>query len=432
MNYTPETLTWEVIKSWDGPTMRDQMMRPEIREAIQKIAASRSYQEVEDVVAQIQQRQPGTPESEIARAPETTVATGTVELPAELTAEEQAAQYEAERAAAAAAQQAARQAAEQAENEQLRAAGITVQRDQNSTIVKYVQDYQVADDNGNPIGRPTHLEAKSLPELVGKQREAHSQATRAFHRLKSQKITFQEQQQVPAIPDQMSDAELLAAMKDLKSDDPQKNLDAIRKVQKIEADRVRAEKDAENAKLAEVNRQMKVSFEFRNRHRDDFNPCQANIKRIQEYFEENQLAWTSDNLEIAFHALESELAPVESVVSTVTVNPVPAAPATPVVSPAAVATVIPAAQPAVQPVVTAPAQPTAAANPQTVQPRPGVNGGLVPGQATGSRPAGTNQPKGLTWEELNSWDGKTMRMKMRDPRVRPQIEALIRSKNEKK
>lgn len=423
MTYTPETLTWEVIKSWDGPTMRDQMRRPEIREAIQKIAASRSYQEVEDVAAQIQQR---------TAADEREPAVGTVELPTEPTAEEQAAQYEAERAAAAAAQQAARQAAEQAENEQLRAAGITVQRDQNGAIVKYIQDYQVADDNGNPIGRPTHLEAKSLPELVGKQREAHSQATRAFHRLKSQKITFKDQQQAPAIPEQMSDAELLAAMKDLKSDDPQKNLDAIRKVQKIEADRVRAEKDAENAKLAEVNRQMKVSFEFRTRHRDDFNPCQANIKRIQEYFEENQLAWTLDNLEIAFHALESELAPVESVVPTVTVNPVSAAPATSVVSPAAAATVTPVAQPAVQPVVTAPAQPAAAANPQPAQPRPGVNGGLVPGQTTASRPAATNQPKGLTWEELNSWDGKTMRMKMRDPRVRPQIEALIRSKNEKK
>ena len=47
---------------------------------------------------------------------------------------------------------------------------------------------------------------------------------------------------------QQTDADLLAAMKDLKSDDPAKQLEAIRKVQKSEADRI-------NAQQAEFKRQ---------------------------------------------------------------------------------------------------------------------------------------------------------------------------------
>ena len=173
----PADLTFEHIKSWDGPTMKDQMRRSEMREAIYRVIASKSEAEIVATQAAIDAN---------------TVPVVTEVPPADaLSVEEQAAEQQRQAAADAEAQRQAAQ--ETAENEQLRAAGITVQRDQSGNITKLIQDYQVADENGAPIGRPTHLEARSWPELVAKQREAHTQAARWGHRLKSQKITFKDQ-----------------------------------------------------------------------------------------------------------------------------------------------------------------------------------------------------------------------------------------------
>ena len=404
---TPETLTFDEIKKWSGQEMKDQMRRSdEMRAAVYKIITSRSLDEVQTAQAQIDAN---NPPAEAVVSAEEAAATEQQRLAAEAEAQ------------AAVARETARQAAEAAENEQLRAAGIAVVRDQYGNISKLIQDYQVDDEHGNPIGRPTHLEARSWPELVAKQKEAHSQATRAFHRLKSQKISFKEQ---PVVSAQQTDAELLEAMKDLRSDDPKKQLDAIRKVQQAEADK----KDAE---AKEYRRQQEVSRRFLERHKSDFNNCKANIELVKEYFEQNpELAWTDDNLEICLHALESRLAPVESVAPTVTVNPVPAAP---VVAPAppvaAPVTVQPTASPAVQPGTTVPAQVIPAANPQAITPRPGVNGGLIPGETSASRP-GPTKPKKLTAEEVRSWSPEQMKKNMRDSQIRPLIEEFVRERNQ--
>jgi hypothetical protein len=390
---TPETLTFDEIKLWSGQEMKDQMRRSnEMREAVYKIISSRSLSEVEAAQTQIDQN---APPAEIVPTTDEAAAAEQQRL---------AAEAEAQRVTA---QETARQAAETAENEQLRVAGITVQRDQNGSIVKLIQDYHVPREDGTPIGRPTHLEARSWPELVAKQKEAHSQATRAFDRLKSQKISFKDQQ--PIVPAQQSDADLLAAMKDLRSDDPQKQLDALRKVQKAEADKV-------NAEQAEFRRQADVSKRFLANHKHDFNNCKANIEMVKEYFEQNpELAWTDDNLEICLHALESKLAPVEPVAPVAPANPAPAvAPVVPTIATPA----------AVQPQVIVPAPTAAPANPVVIVPRPGVNGGLVPGETSASRP-GPAKPKGLTAEEIKSWDGPTMRANMRNPQMRPQIEQFF-------
>jgi hypothetical protein len=60
---------------------------------------------------------------------------------------------------------------------------------------KIVREYQVRDEDGNPIGRPTHLEAWSAEEMIEKMQTAHENATRAFHRLKKQKLQFNEKEQ---------------------------------------------------------------------------------------------------------------------------------------------------------------------------------------------------------------------------------------------
>jgi hypothetical protein len=220
---------------------------------------------------------------------------------------------------------------------------------------KIVVDYQVRDEAGNPIGRPTHLEASTEEEMRAKLITAHEQATRAFHRLKAQKVQSLKdvQQRTPetaVVPSQLSDADLINAIKELKSEDPVKALEAHRRLTKAETDKVAAEKQVELDKINELRRQEQVSFKFLSDHKHDFNNCEANIKLIKEYFEENQLPWTSDNLEVAFHALESELAPVavQVVPAAQSANP---ASATPTATPTAVVA-------APQPTVTVPPTPS--------------------------------------------------------------------------
>lgn len=387
---TPDTLTFEQIRSWDGKTMREQMQHPEMREAIQRVLQQRTLPEVVQAQEEIESR----------TEPEVVAVQPTVE---EVLAAEQQRQAE----------EAARKLAE--------------------TPKKFIADYQIKDEDGNPIGRPTHLEAATEDELRAKLIEAHTQAARAFHRLKKQKVSFKEQKQPAQQPVEPSDAELLQAMNDLRSEDPKKQLDGFRKVQQAERDRIKSEQDTKKAQEDEEKRQFKASQDFLKRHQHDFNNCQANINLIKEFFEENQeLAWTLDNLEIAFHALEDRLAPVVSVVPVVEVNPPATAPASAAVPPAAAVAVTPAAQAAVQPPATAPARAAAPANPVPAAPRPGVNGGLVPGESSGSRTTGQPAKKELTAEEIRSWDGATMRAKMRDPRIRPQIDAFFASRTGKK
>jgi hypothetical protein len=130
-------------------------------------------------------------------------------------------------------------------------------------------------------------------------------------------------------------------------------------------------------------------------------------------------------LERAFLVLkDTDLAPVEGPVVAVapTVNPEP----TPIVVPPA------AAQPVATVVPTVPAQVVVPVNPVPETPRPGVNGGIVPGQNSGSRPGAQSEPLTITMAEINKWDGKTLREKMANPSVRPQIERAIADYNARK
>jgi hypothetical protein len=371
--YTPENLVWEDIKGWDGKTMRHHMATP-LRSHILQVIASRSLAEVQEVAAA---------------------------QPVELVPEP------------------LDNAALLAEAQRLADAAVPV------PVVpvvpqKIVVDYQVTDDEGNPIGRPTHLEAANWEEMSIKQKEAHTQATRAFYRLKSQKITFK--QPAPVVPAELSDAAILNAIRDLKSEDPKTALAAVRAINKTEADRAKAEADAALASERELRRQEYVSNQFLRAHQHDFNPCQANIKLFEGYFNEHQLAWTVDNLEIALQALDNELAPVvKPAAPTAPVNPPPVVQPTPTTV---------AAQPVVQPVVTVPALVPAPVNPPALATRPGVNGGLVPGQNSAPRPAPKTSK--LTDEEVRSWDGKTMRDKMKNPTLRAEILQFVADRNARK
>lgn len=284
---------------------------------------------------------------------------------------------------------------------------------------KIVVEYQATDENGQPIGRPTHLEAYSWEEMSKKQQEAHVQATRAFHRLKQQKTTFRREEVVA--PATMSDTELVQAAEDLKSEDDAKAAAADRKLRanQILIDQRKAAIDREN------NHQKEVALEWMTKHIGDYNRCQANGKILAQYLEENDLEWTVDNLDLAFAAKESELAPFEAPVPTVRTpkledNP-PAvvsqevAPTTPAViaPPAVVAADIPA-PPAPAPNVPAPAR------------RPGVNASIEPGQSA-PRPAA--KPAGLQMKDIMGWTAEQMKKERNNPARRAEIDRVIAAYN---
>jgi len=126
------------------------------------------------------------------------------------------------------------------------------------------------------------------------------------------------------------------------------------------------------AELQELYRQEETSFRFLAQHKHDFNSCGANVGLIKDYFQEHRLEWTLENLEKAFLELKPKLAPVPGAVTAQPPAPEPPVPAGPVVRP-------PAAEPS-------------------------------------SR---------VTIEQINSWDGPTMRKKMQNPVTRKEIDACL-------
>jgi hypothetical protein len=259
---------------------------------------------------------------------------------------------------------------------------------------KIVREYQVRDEEGRPIGRPTHLEAWSTEEMFEKMQTAHESATRAFHRLKQQKLTFKQEKTI-LTPEAIAEAARLA----LEEKSPSKVTDVIHAM--IETEYQKRERELKEKQNYEDGRS--ISNEFMRRHLHDYNPCAANQKAIGEYFAEHNLEFTLDNLEAAFQDLKEQgdkLAPVPSTSATrqatEPVNPgteatvvTPASPAIPAAeTPAAVPASAVPAQPAApsQPVVEATAPtPVAAPNVQPATRRPGVNGSLPPGSFSAER-----------------------------------------------
>src|SRR6266699_2038212 len=137
-----------------------------------------------------------------------------VVTPEEITAKEQVAKEAAEKAAVdAVSAEAARVVAEQeavkkaAETvpkpwetedakykEIFERLGVIVTRDDQGNITKVVQNFQVKDEAGKPVGRPTRFETSDLGGLLLKNNESYTQAVRAFDRLKTQRFHLRTRQ----------------------------------------------------------------------------------------------------------------------------------------------------------------------------------------------------------------------------------------------
>jgi hypothetical protein len=367
---TLENLSIHDIRGWNGSQMREYMKKPgwdvKIRELI------------------FDAQQPVQPEPVVDAA-----------------AQQAAAETERQRVAAE--QEAARKAAEAARPR------------------RFVADYQVKDESGNPIGRPTHLEASSEEELRNKIINAHVEATRALHRWRNKAVTHNPP---PVEPQQvgMSDQELLQAINDLK--DPVKAVEAQKKISKSEFDRNLDPLKKENELLRAQISAQEVSRKFLQLHKNDFYNCQANIEKIAGYIKDNDLEWTLDNLDLALEAKESELAPFPSQ------QPVPP-PANPVKDVVAdTATQAAKAQETAAAAASSATTQQAAPVQQNTQPRPGVNGGIVPGESTATRPVTPQTPtRRFTFEQIAKWNAEEMKKHMRNPSEKAEIQEIILERN---
>ncbi len=307
---------------------------------------------------------------------------------------------------------------------------------------KIVVDYQATDEEGRPIGRPTHIEGWSWEEVSQKQRDAHINAVRYAERVKNNRFkqsaaALQSVEQTAVARQLHEESEKLTA-EAVNEKDPAKLQEAVKKS-------VQAEREAKIAEDAAKAHARIVADTWMEDHKEDFAPIMANSNIIGEWLQKQNppLAFTYENLERAYEACKNQIVkPERRAIS----EPVPV---TPVANPPAVATVAPAATappiaapeaevpvtpsiPAVpassQPVPTAPA-PTPAVAAQSAPParRPGVNGSLPPGAMSAARPAAQQQPTTTTRAELvkaaKAMSPEQFRKKLRDPNYVKQLDA---------
>ena len=350
------------------------------------------------------------------------------------TSEEIASAQEAERVAAEnvqreqAEQQA--QAAREAQAAELAAAGITIQYDANGGIAKIVKIYQARDEEGKPIGNPTHLEARTWPELSTKQAAAHENAMRLAERVKKQKVTFREPEK--PLVQTMTDDQIRQVLQEVSTEtDPVKSAELKQRVVEDEMARNR-QKTADALKKAV---ELQTALIFIKRHVRDYNDNEANGQLLRSWVLENNLEFTVDSLEVAFETLKHQLAPVETStpapaaipVNTPPAKPAVAAPAAPV---AAIPPAAPAPAPAPQPVAAAPVTPVPANQPIPSR-RPGINGGIPPGSFTGSRPTSNQQAPEFTMKDLKELSKNPQEMRRRikmEPGFEQKVNALLQSR----
>ena len=289
---------------------------------------------------------------------------------------------------------------------------------------KIVREYQIRDEQGRPIGKPTHLEADTWEEMSAKQEEAHANAMRYAERVKNRKPT-----PAPApLPTPLTEAELVALQNDLEKGTPAVKAAAI---VKIAGDQVIKDNQEMRAKLRQQDENQQAT-EFVTRHKEDYNACYANNLLLGQYLVKNQMAVTADNLDIALEAILNEnpdkLAPVPRRVSA----PAPVPTPTPNTAPAAAATIPAAAAPVPvpstpapvpAPVVPAPAAPAVAAPavPPSTNVVPEVKpptADVQPGQLTGIPAAPSSAsvaPKRWTEKMLRDLPNAELQKRMKNP-----------------
>ena len=298
---------------------------------------------------------------------------------------------------------------------------------------RIVREYQVRDEDGSPIGRPTHLEAWSVDELLEKMQTAHEQATRAFHRLKKQKITFNAAEAKRVLTTEEIKA---AAVKALETKDAAEAEVVVKGILETSF----KQKEEEIRRQRDIQEGISIGNAFLRRHLHDYMPVEANNKALGDYLQEHSMDYTVDNLELAFLDLMSEnklvkvrqnLPTQTATTETITPSVAPETNAAPAVLPPApaaapVETVAQPQAPVSQPTVAATAPTPAAPNQQPAARRPGVNGSLPPGTFSAERPEAIDpaQARREFMKQIRDMDPKVMKTKLaNDPQFVKQLQS---------
>ena len=298
---------------------------------------------------------------------------------------------------------------------------------------KIVREYQVRDEEGKSIGRPTHLEAYSEAEMLDKMQVAHESATRAFHRLKKQKLQFKEEEQKRLFTPEEIKA---AAAKAVEGKDAAEAEKLVRGLLETEF----KQRELQLQQQKDFQEGVRIGNEFVMNHLYDFNPVRSNMIALTDYLKEHGLDLTLDNLEAAFIDLNEQgdkLAPVvaqHKSVEQTTNTPVTTAPAaaatsgTPVVEAPPVATPVAVAQPAVvstPPVEAAVTTPVVANQPVATR-RPSVNSGIQPGSLSVPRPVPVDpaQARKEFMQSMKAMKPEEIRKKLNDPQFVKQLTAF--------
>lgn len=319
-------------------------------------------------------------------------------------AAEAAAQAAAEEAAAKAAAEAAAQAAQ-----------------------PKVYEYQVTDEDGRPLGRPTRIVYVTDAELVEKMKTAHVNAVRYAERQKRNKNIDRETAQSDAKVQELESQATAAADVVAKEKDPVKLRQAIKTV-------TESETKIEQERKANYDRGVAIAKQWVADHTDDYLPVQANTELIQDYFRTHNLVLTYDNLELAYAALESKLAKPARVVATANppqstpeAVPAPAASITPPVVTTPETQVPVETTPPQAPSTTPETTPAVAHNAQTTARRPGVNGSLPPGTTTAGRGTVTqatqDSANAAFLKSVDKMSGEEYKRNLKNPEFRAKLAA---------
>lgn len=180
----------------------------------------------------------------------------------------------------------------------------------NDTPAEQVYEYQVTDENKQPVGRPVRIKYRTQDELIKGMEKANAEAVLAYHRLKSAKPTSVKPE-APAPKPMTADEEYQAG---LELQNPATAGKAVRKLIENQIPLSEIERESKEARKSRANADAEAAmYAFCRSHVTDFYDCHANGKILGEYLRDNQLAVTSDNLEIAFAATQDRLAANPSV-----------------------------------------------------------------------------------------------------------------------
>jgi hypothetical protein len=328
------------------------------------------------------------------------------------------------------------------EDEAAKKYGLTIVRTAKGDIEKVIHEYQATDEDGRPIGRPTHFESTGLIEAIGKIQNAHVNAARYADRVKNNR--FKQSASALNSAERSAAAQTALAESDRLAEEAAAEKDPIKMKEAVKRS-VAAQREAEQADVATREHGRIVAQSWMDDHKEDFLPCLASSNIMREYMVANTLTMTYDNLEKAFEAVKTQLPKVERQPATESasvapvVNPPAAASATPATTPVAIppaAVVATEVKPTVQPKVEetptptaeAPAStPAAAPNAQPAARKPGVNGGLQPGSMSAQRPVVLQATPAETRSKLMRDIGKMspaeFRKKLRDDNYVKQLDA---------